>query len=131
MGNLKRAVDGLIFATVALGFVLLYVASGVVPGWLLASLFAGEFAYAGASLAVAKKYRWSYYLIIVLAVLVLAVSLPQPEHYAFAATGQYLPLAIFALGSVFQVCLLVLVPVYLWRTRSRPTPPPAGPSPSQ
>jgi hypothetical protein len=121
MGILKRAVDGLIFTTVGLGFVLLYVASGIVPGWLLASLFAGEFAYAGAALAVAKKYRWSYYLVMALAVLVLTASLPQPEHYAFAATGQYVPFAIFALGAVLQVCLLVLLPVYLWRTRARQT----------
>ncbi len=119
MSALKRAVDGLIYATVALGFVLLYVASGVVPGWLLASLFGGEFAYAGASLGIAKKYRWPYYVIFVLAVLVLAVSLPQPEHYAFATSGQYLPFSIFALGSILQVCLIVLIPIYLWRTRKK------------
>jgi hypothetical protein len=119
MSALKRTVDGLIFATVALGFVLLYVAAGVVPGWLLASLFAGEFAYAGASLTVAKGYRWSYYVIFVLAVLVLVVSLPQPEHYEFAAAGQYVPFAIFAIGSVLQACLIVLVPIYLWRTRRK------------
>jgi len=119
MSALKWAVDGLIYATVFLGLVLLYVASGVVPGWLLASLFGGVFAYAATSLAVAKRYRWSYYIIIVLAVLVLAASLPQPEHYAFATTGQIVPFAIFALGSVMQVFLLILTPVYLWRTKRK------------
>lgn len=124
MSALKKAVDGLIFATVALGFVLLYATAGIVPGWLLASLFGGEFAYAGTSLAVAKQYRWSYYVILVLAIVVLAVSLPQPEHYAFATSGQYLPFAIFALGSLFQVCLIVLIPVYLLRTRRAKMPVP-------
>jgi hypothetical protein len=77
------------------------------------------FAYAATSLAVAKRYRWSYYIIMVLAVLVLAVSLPQPEHYAFATTGQVVPFLIFAAGSVMQISLLVLIPVYLWRTRRK------------
>jgi len=119
MTALKKTVDGLIYATVLLGIVLLYEVSGVVPGWLQASLFAGVGAYAATSLAVAKGYRWSYYIILVLAVLVLAVSLPQPEHYAFATTGQLVPFLIFAAGSVMQVSLLALVPIYLWRTRKR------------
>jgi hypothetical protein len=118
MSALKRAVDGLIYATVFLGLILLYEISGVVPGWLQASLFAGVGAYAATSLGVAKGYRWSYYIIMVLAVLVLVVSLPQPEHYAFATTGQAVPFLIFAAGSVMQICLLVLVPVYLWRTKT-------------
>lgn len=119
MSALKKAVDGLIYATVALGFVLLYETAGVVPGWLLASLFGGEFAYAAASLLVAKRYKWAYYVIFVLAIVVLAVSLPQPAHYAFAATGQVVPFLIFALGGAMQACLLVLIPVFLWRTRRR------------
>lgn len=119
MSALKRAVDALIYATVFLGLVLLYVASGVVPGWLLASLFGGVFAYAATSLAVAKRYRWSYYIVIALAVLVLAVSLPEPDHYAFATNGQVGAFLIFAVGSALQVCLLVLTPIYLWRTRRR------------
>jgi hypothetical protein len=119
MGTLKQAVDGLIYATVFLGLFLLYVASSVVPGWLLASLFAGVFAYAATSLAVAKRHRWSYYIIFVLALIVLAVSLPQPDHYAFATTGQYLPFFIFAAGGIMQVCLIILIPIYLWRTRRK------------
>jgi hypothetical protein len=119
LSALKRAVDALVYATVFLGLVLLYVASGVVPGWLLASLFGGVFAYAATSLAVAKRYRWSYYIVIALAVLVLAASLPQPDHYTFATNGQVGPFLIFAVGSALQVCLLVLTPIYLWRTRRR------------
>jgi hypothetical protein len=117
MGALKKTVDGLIYASVFLGLLLLYEVSGVVPGWLQASLFGGEMAYALTSLAVAKQYRWSYYIIVVLAVVVLAASLPQPQHYAFATTGQVVPFLIFAAGSVMQVCLIVLIPIYLRRSR--------------
>ncbi len=119
MTALKKAVDGLIYATVFLGLFLLYEVSGVVPGWLQASLFAGEMAYAISSLAVAQRRTWAYYVIFVLAIVVLAVSLPQPQHYAFFSTGQAVPAFIFAAGSVMQVCLLVLIPLYLWRTRRK------------
>lgn len=127
MSALKRTIDGIIYATVALGFVLLYVASGIVPGWLLAALFFGVMAYGGTTIAVVKNYRWSYYVILVLAIVVLAASLPQPEHYAFASTGQLVPFLIFALGGAMQVCLIVLIPVYLRRTR-RAGPPTSGDS---
>lgn len=117
MAALKKAVDVVIYATVFLGMLFLYAAVGSVPGLLLATLFAGEMAYAVTSLLVAKGLRWAYYLVVVLAAVVLAVSLPQPEHYAFAANGQLLDLFIFGAGSVMQVFLLVAVPVYLWRSR--------------
>lgn len=116
MVSLKNAVDGAVYATVFLGMLFLFVAIGQVPGFLLAVLFAGEFFYALAGLLVARGLRWSYYVVFVLALVVLAVSLPQPEHYTFAASGQYLDLFIFGAGSVMQVFLLVAVPLYLWRS---------------
>lgn len=118
MAALKKAVDGVILATIFLGMLFLYVAIGTVPGLLLAMLFTGEFAYALAGLFVARGLRWAYYLVFVLAVVVLAVSLPQPAHYSFAANGQLLDFLIFGAGSVMQVFLLVAIPVYLWRSRA-------------
>jgi len=118
MSRLRQAIDDIVYATVCLGFVLLYVANGVVPGWLLASLFFGVFLYGLAALAVIKRYPWAYYLVMALAVLVLAVSLPQPEHYAFATNGEALPFLVFALGGAMQVALLILIPVYIRRSRS-------------
>lgn len=119
MDRLKRAIDTLVYASVLLGLILLVAASGLVPSWLLYSLAGGEVAYAAAALAVARGYRPAYYAVIVLAVLVLLVSLPRPEHYAFATNGQLGDFAIFAAGSVFQVCLLVMVPIYM---RRKPSP---------
>ena len=117
MASLKRVVDIVVYTTIFLGMFFLYEAAGAVPGFLLATLFAGEMAYALAGLFVARGLRWAYYLVFVLAILVLAVSLPQPEHYAFASIGRLLDLLIFGAGSVLQVFLLVAIPVYLVRSR--------------
>ena len=112
----KKVVDILVYASVALGVLLLLVAGPLVPSWLLASLAAGEVAYAACAVAIARGYRRAYYFVVVLALLVLAVSLPQPDHYAFATYGEVGAFLIFAGGSVLQVCLIVLIPLYLRRT---------------
>src|SRR5580658_5813444 len=115
MERLKRAIDLFVYGSVALGLLLVLVAGPLVPWWLLVSLVAGEVAYAATAVAVARGYRRAYYVVIVLALLVLVVSLPQPDHYAFASDGQIGAFLIFAAGSVSQVCLLVIIPVYLRR----------------
>jgi len=116
--TLKRSIDALVCASVALGVVFVYAASSLVPAWLLGAIAAGEVAYALTAVALARGHRWAYYAVVALAVLVLALSLPQPDHYAFAANGQLGPFLIFTAGSALQVCLLVAVPVYLRRRRA-------------
>jgi len=115
MEGLKRAIDWLVYASVVLGLLFAYSASSLVPAWLLASIVVGEVAYAGTAVALARGSRRAYYAVVVLALLVLAVSLPQPDHYAFAGNGQVGAFLIFATGSALQICLLVLIPVYLRR----------------
>jgi hypothetical protein len=115
MERLKRVIDLFVYASVALGLLLVYVAGPLVPSWLLASLIAGEVAYAAAAVAVARGYGRAYYVVVVLALLVLVVSLPQPDHYSFASSGQIGAFLIFAAGSVSQICLLIMIPVYLRR----------------
>ncbi len=109
--------DAAIYASALLGLLLLYAAAPLVPSWLIASLATGEAAYAACAIGVARGLRAAYYAIFVLAILVLAVSLPQPEHYAFATGGEIGAFLIFAAGSVLQACLLVTIPIYLMRTR--------------
>jgi hypothetical protein len=111
--------DATIYASVLLGVLLLYAAAPLVPSWLLASLATGEVAYAACAIGVARGLKGAYYAVLVLAILVLAVSLPQPEHYAFATGGHVGPFLIFAGGSVLQACLLVEIPVYLIGTRMK------------
>jgi hypothetical protein len=118
MPELRKAVDLLVYASAVLGLLFVYVASSAVPTWLLYSLALGEVAYALAALAVWRGYRLAYYAVMALAVLVLLVSLPQPEHYAFASNGEFGRFLIFAAGSVLQVCLLVSIPLYLRRKTS-------------
>jgi hypothetical protein len=115
MDGLKRAIDWLVYASVALGLLFVSMASELVPSWLLASLVTGEVAYGLTALAVWRGHRRAYYAVIVLAILVLAVSLPQPEHYAFASSGQTARFLIFAAGSALQVSLLIMIAAYLRR----------------
>jgi hypothetical protein len=122
---LKRLVDSMVYASVLLGLLLLYAASALVPTWLLASLAAGEVAYGLAAVGVARGYRKAYYAVIVLALLVLAASLPQPEHYAFATEGDIAQFLIFLAGSVLQAALLISIPVHLIASRRSSVPPPA------
>ncbi|MGA2198882.1 MAG: hypothetical protein ABSG45_02990 [Nitrososphaerales archaeon] len=118
MVSLRKAIAWLVYASVALGLLFVFAASSLVPSWLLAGLIGGEIAYALAAVAVARGYRGAYYAVVVLAMLVLAVSLPQPEHYAFASSGQVGDFLIFAAGSVLQVCLVAMILVHLRRKGS-------------
>ena len=115
MDGIRRAIDLLVYASVALGLLFVYVASGLVPSWLLGSLVAGEIAYGATAVAVWRGYKRAYYVVVALALLVLAVSLPQPEHYSFATNGEIGQFLIFAAGSVLQICLLVMIPIFLRR----------------
>jgi hypothetical protein len=110
MVGLKKAIDSLVYASVALGLLFIYAASTLVPSWLLLSIIVGEVAYAAAAIAVARGFRAAYY-----AVVVLAISLPQPGHYAFASDGQVGAFLIFGTGSALQICLLILIPFHLRR----------------
>ncbi len=115
MVSLKKAIAWLVYASVALGLLFVFAASSLVPSWLLAGLVGGEVAYTLTAVALGRGYRRAYYAVVVLALLVLAVSLPQPEHYAFASSGQAGDFLIFAAGSVLQVCLVVMTLVHLRR----------------
>lgn len=115
--KIKNTIDTLIYASVVLGYLLLFAAAPIVPAWLFVSLTIGTSTYTVCAVAVALGWTQAYYGIIALAVLVLLVSLPQPDHYAFAAGGELGDFLIFAAGSILQVFLLVLIPIYLRRAR--------------
>ena len=115
MVSLRRAVNLLIYLSVAMGVALLPQLYPLVPSWLFYSVFIGWLAYVVVAVLAASGRKVAYPLAFVLAVLTLAVSLPQPEHYSFGAS---LASATFLIGSVLQIALLVLVPVYLRRSKS-------------
>jgi hypothetical protein len=114
---LKRAVNLLICLSVALGLALLPQIYNLVPAWLFYSVLAGWFAYLLVAIAVARGHEIAYPLAFMLSPLTLAVSLPQPEHYSLASEGMWLATLTFTLGSVLQIALLILIPIYFVKKR--------------
>jgi hypothetical protein len=115
---IKRSVDLLVYASVVLGVVLLPQLYLLVPSWLFFSVLGGWLAYLIVAVLVATGHRIAYPLAFVLSILTLAASLPQPEHYAFVEAGPSLASVTFIAGSTVQFALLVLIPIYLYRSRS-------------
>jgi hypothetical protein len=107
----------LIYASIFLGAALLVQLYSLVPLWLLYSVFGGWGAYLIVAVAVAKGLKMAYPLSLVLAVLTLAVSLPQPEHYSFVQAGLSPASLTFIAGSVLQVVVILTVSSYLILTR--------------
>ena len=117
--SLKRAVDTLIYLSVVLGVFLLPNLFGAVPTWLFFSVMGGWLAYLVVAILVAMGRFLAYPAALVLAVLTLAVSLPQPEHYSILQAGPSLASATFLIGSLLQIALILLIPLYLHRTRRK------------
>jgi len=119
MDRLRNVVNLFVYLSVALGIVLLPQLYGLVPSWLFFSVLVGWLAYLVVAVLIAKGRSAGYPLAFVLAVLTLAVSLPQPEHYSYVEAGPSLASATFLVGSAFQLVLILLIPVYLYRRKSQ------------
>jgi hypothetical protein len=115
--SIGRAIDLLVYLSVVLGLVLLLQIYVLVPAWLFYSVLAGWFAYLVVAVIVATGRRSAYPLVLLLSVLTLLVSLPEPEHYSFAVEAMWLAASTFAIGSALQVAIIVLIPIYLIRKR--------------
>lgn len=105
------------YLSIVLGIVLLAQLYFLVPSWLFYSVLIGWLAYSVVALLIATGHRLAYLFAFLLSILTLVVSLPQPEHYAFISERMWLATLTFAAGSVLQIALLILIPVYLLRTR--------------
>jgi len=117
--SLRRWIDALIYLSVALGLVLLLQLFFMVPMWLFYSVLTGWLAYVLVAAAVASGRQAAYPFALVLAIITLFVSLPQPEHYAFLSTGFLLAGMTFLIGSALQLALIILLPIYLVRRRNK------------
>lgn len=106
-----------IYASVALGVVLLFQLWFLVPVWLFYSVALGWVAYFITAVAIMRRHEGAYKAAFILAILTLVVSVPQPEHYAFVSEGINLASMTFLLGSVLQLCIIVLLTVYFLRNR--------------
>jgi hypothetical protein len=114
LNRLRRGADWLIYGSVILGVALLaqlYVL--MVPSWLIYSILAGWLLYLLVALGVAKGRDKAYPSALVLSIVTLAVSLPQPEHYSLADAGLTLASLTFIAGSLLQIGVIVLVTSFL------------------
>ena len=74
-------------------------------------------AYLLTAMAIAKNLKIAYPLSLVLAILTLVVSLPQPEHQSLVEAGPSPASLTFIVGSVLQVAVILTVSSYLVLTR--------------
>ena len=118
LSKLRLAIDLLIYLSVGLGGFLLPQLYFLVPPWLFNVVFVGWIAYLLVAIAAWRHHRFAYPLAFLLAISTLSVSLPQPEHYSFGASGMIWATLTFVLGSVLQLSLLILIPVDLLKNRS-------------
>ncbi len=106
----RTIANWLVYISIILGVALIVQLYSLVPSWLFYSVLAGWMAYLVVGIAVALRKNVAYAVSLVLAVLTLAVSLPQPEHYMFGVSVASLT---FITGSVLQVGVMVSVTRYL------------------
>jgi hypothetical protein len=119
--RLRRGADWLIYASVILGVALLvqlYVL--MVPSWLFYSILAGWLLYLLVAIGVATGRDKAYPPALVLSIVTLAVSLPQPEHYSLADAGPTLASLTFMAGSLLQAGVIILVTSFLVLKRRQP-----------
>ncbi len=119
MSRLERAIAWLVYASVVLGVLFLYVLYGTpgIPNFLFPSILAGELVWIACAVAVSRGASWAPYMAAILAVVTLGVSLPQPTHYDFAESGQIVAFLIFGGGSVLQFALIGAVALFVYRSR--------------
>jgi len=106
--RLKRIANLMIYASVVLGLVLiaqLYLLK--VPAFLLYSIMTGWAVYVLVAIAAATRRNKAYPAAIVLAIVTLAVSLPQPEHLSLTEAGPTLASLTFIIGSILQVGVIL------------------------
>jgi hypothetical protein len=115
MTFLRRVVDALIYYSVAFGVVLLLQLWFSVPRWLFYTVLAGWIAYFFTAIAIMRHHKEAYKVAILLAILTLVVSLPQPEHYAFVKEGITIASMTFIVGSALQLCITVLLAIAFLR----------------
>ena len=119
LSAIQRAIRVLIYLSVAIGIVLLFQLYSLVPSWLFYSVLVGWLAYLFVAVLAWKGQTVAYPLALILAILTLAVSLPQPEHYSYVEAGFSLASSTFLIGSALQIALIILIPLFLYKNRTK------------
>jgi hypothetical protein len=118
--RLSRLANWLIYASVILGVALLaQLYTLPVQSWLFYSILAGWILYLVVAIGVATGRDKAYFAALVMSIVTLAVSLPQPEHYSLAEAGQTLASLTFVTGSALQVGVILLTASILFFRRKQ------------
>lgn len=107
-----RLIQGLVLFSTLLGVFFLFEVYPLLPGPVFGFLTVGWLLFVFDSLLTFIRSRLSFYFGFVLAILTLAATLSQPEHYSLVASGNLVATATLLLGSAAQVGLVILVPIY-------------------
>ncbi len=113
MNALPRAIQGLILFSTLLGVFFLWVAFPLLPDAVRYILAFGWSLFVVDSTLTFVRPKVSYYMGFVLALVALAETLAQPEHYQLVANGNVPATVILVLGSVSQALLIGLSGYYL------------------
>jgi phosphoglycerol transferase MdoB-like AlkP superfamily enzyme len=113
----RAIANPLIYASIVLGVFLLVQLYAIVPWWLVVSVAAGWAAYLAVGIAVWRGRVVAYPIALVLAVLTLGVSVPQPEHASLLQSGFSLASLTLLAGSILQVGVILSISIYLILTR--------------
>jgi hypothetical protein len=117
LGTLKTLTHLFIYGSTFLGALLLVQLFPVSPSWLFYSVLTGWIAYLVTAVFVARGLRIAYPVSLLLAILTLAASLPQPEHSSLVRAGFSIASLTFIAGSALQVAVILSVSAYLFMTR--------------
>jgi hypothetical protein len=119
VATLENAVRWLVYSSVVLGVLFLYVLYGTpgIPAFLFPSILGGEVIWLFCAVAMSRRAKRAPYMALVLALITLAISVSQPTHYTFAETGQIVAFLIFTGGSILQVALIAAVSLSVVRSR--------------
>ena len=118
-----RWANWFIYASVALGILLiaqLYALS--VPLALIIPIFVGWIVYLVVAIMVWTRRAIAYRAAFIIAIVTLAVSLPQPEHLSIAEAGLTLASFTFFIGSILQVGVILLIGYSIIARKNRPKP---------
>jgi hypothetical protein len=121
VATLEKTVAWLVYSSVVLGLLFLYVLYGTpgIPAFLFPSILGGEVIWFVCAVAISRGVGWAPYMALVLALITLGVSVSQPTHYTFAEAGQIAAFLIFGGGSVLQVVLIAAVSLFVYRSRRK------------
>ena len=118
--RLRRVANWLIYASVILGVALLVqLYALMVPSWLFYSILSGWILYLVVGIAVATGHDKAYPAALVLSIVTLAGSLPQPEHLSLAEADPTLASLTFIIGSALQAGVILIIAFLLLLERKQ------------